>query len=124
MDFTGLDLNVSKSSNALARRVVVLDGRLVVATGRLVVFLDDVLLFLDGFLDEDTSLSKGSSASSLQNGVVQRHALMFEEPGSEMSFKVQSISAVKGLSMGPSRTLVGKHSLSTAENIKNWCFIQ
>ena len=56
-----------------------------------------------------------SLAPSLQNGVVQRHALMFEEPGSEMSLKLHSSSAVKGLSIGPSNTLVGKHSRSTAK---------
>ena len=43
---------------------------------------------------------------------------MFEEPGSEMSLKLQSSSAVKGLSIGPSNTLVGKHSRSTAEKVK------
>ena len=47
---------------------------------------------------------------------------MFEEPGSEMSLKLQSSSAVKGLSIGPSNTLVGKHSRSTAEKVKNGRF--
>ena len=112
-------------SNWLLRRVVVLglDGLLVVVFGRLGDVLDGVLgLFLDGFfLDEETSLSNGSSASSLQNGVVQRQALMFEEPGSEISFRLQSSSAVNGLSMGPNSTLVGKHSLKTAEKAKDIC---
>ena len=99
----------------LLRRVVVRAGLLVVVLGRVVTALDGVLVFGDVFFDEGTSLSKGSSASSLQNGVVQRHALIFEEPGSEISLKLQSSSAVKGLSMGPNKTLVGKHSLKTAE---------
>ena len=100
----------------LLRRVVVRAGLLVVGLGRLVVLLGCELVFGDDFFDDDTSLSRGSSASSLQNGVVQRHALIFEEPGSEISFKLQSSSAVSGLSIGPSNTLVGKHSLKTAEN--------
>ena len=88
-----------------------------VVRGRLVVLLDEALDFEaeDFFLDDDTSLIRGSSANSLQNGVVQRHALMFEDPGSEISLKLQSSSAVNGLSIGPSNTLVGKHSLKTAE---------
>ena len=120
-DLTGLDSKLSKSNNPLRRVVVLgLDGLLVVVFGR----LGDVLRgtsisILDGFfLDEETSLSKGSSAISLQNGVVQRQALMFEEPGSEISLRLQSSSAVKGLSMGPNNTLVGKHSLKTAEKAK------
>ena len=63
-----------------------------------------------------------SLAPSLQNGVVQRHALMFEEPGSEMSLKLHSSSAVKGLSIGPSNTLVGKHSRSTAKNLRFYSY--
>ena len=47
---------------------------------------------------------------------MQRHALIFDEPGSEISLKSQSRVAVNGLSMGPNKTLVGKHSLKTAEN--------
>ena len=91
-------------------------GLLVVVLGRLVVLLDGALVLADdGFFLEDTSLSNGSSASSLQNGVVQRHALMLEDPGSDISLNLQSSSAVKGLSMGPNNTLVGKHSLNTAE---------
>ncbi len=80
------------------------------------VLLDGALDFEDEdfFLDEDTSLMRGSSANSLQNGVVQRHALMFEDPGSDISLKLQSSSAVKGLLIGPNNTLVGKHSLKTA----------
>ena len=90
-----------------------------VVRGRLVVLLDGELDFEedDFFLEEDTSLMRGSSVFSLQNGVVQRHALMFEDPGSDISLKLQSSSAVKGLSIGPSNTLVGKHSLIMAEII-------
>ena len=42
--------------------------------------------------------------------------MIFDEPGSEISLKSQSSVAVNGLSMGPNKTLVGKHSLKTAEN--------
>ena len=48
-------------------------------------------------------------------GVVQRHALTLEDLGSEISLKSQSRVAVNGLSMGPNKTLVGKHSLKTAK---------
>ena len=58
----------------------------------------------------------GSLAPSLQNGVVQRQALMLDEPGSEISLRLHSSSAVNGLSIGPSNTLVGKHSRKTAKN--------
>ena len=47
--------------------------------------------------------------------MVQRHALILDDPGSDISLNLQSIVAVRGLSMGPSKTLVGKHSLKTAK---------
>lgn len=50
---------------------------------------------------------------------MHRHALILDEPGSEISLKSQSSVAVNGLSMGPNKTLVGKHSLKTAE--KRFC---
>lgn len=93
-----------------------------VVRGLLVVLLDGALDFEDeDFLfEEDTSLIRGSSANSLQNGVVQRHALMLEDPGSDISLKLHSSSAVKGLSIGPNNTLVGKHSLKTDVSVEDF----
>ena len=102
--------------------MVVRDGLLVVCLlGGLVVLLDEELAlggddFFLAFSCAAACWINASLAPSLQNGVVQRHALMFEEPGSEMSLRLHSSSAVKGLSIGPSNTLVGKHSRSTAKN--------
>ena len=94
--------------------LVVVRGLLVVVLGRWVTVRAGGLAFGGDFLE--ASLKRGSSAFSLQKGVVQRHALIFDEPGSEISLKSQSRVAVNGLSMGPNKTLVGKHSLKTAEN--------
>ena len=121
MDFAGLLWKSSKSLKELLRRVVVREGLLVVVRGLLVVVRGrwvtvraGALAFGGDFLE--ASLKRGSSAFSLQKGVVQRHALILDEPGSEISLKSQSRVAVNGLSMGPNKTLVGKHSLKTAEN--------
>ena len=120
LDFAGLLRKSSKSSKELLRRVVVLEGLLVVVRGLLVVVRGrwvtvraGAFAFGGDFLE--ASLKRGSSAFSLQKGVVQRHALILDDPGSEISLKSQSRVAVNGLSMGPNKTLVGKHSLKTAE---------
>ena len=60
-----------------------------------------------------------NSSLALQNGVVQRQA----EPeipasGSETSLKLQSGEGLKGLSMGPNTTDLGKHSLRTAVSVE------
>ena len=127
MDFAGLLWKSSKSLKELLRRVVVREGLLVVVRGLLVVVRGrwvtvraGALAFGGDFLE--ASLKRGSSAFSLQKGVVQRHALILDEPGSEISLKSQSSVAVNGLSMGPNKTLVGKHSLKTAENRFCECF--
>ena len=120
LDFAGLLRKSSNSLKELLRRVVVREGLLVVVRGLLVVVRGrwvtvraGAFAFGGDFLE--ASLKRGSSAFSLQKGVVQRHALILDDPGSEISLKSQSRVAVNGLSMGPNKTLVGKHSLKTAE---------
>ena len=65
--------------------------------------------------ESEIALMEGSSATSLQNGVVQRQALMLDAPGSEMSRMLQSRLGRSGSVKVPSKTLVGKHSRRTAE---------
>jgi len=89
-------------------RLVVLSGRLVVVATCLLEELDE----LDELLSE-IALMDGSSATSLQKGVVQRQALMLDAPGSEMSLMLQSRLGNRGSVKVPKRTLVGKHSRST-----------
>ena len=56
---------------------------------------------------------------ALQNGVVQRQAdPEIPASGSETSLKSQSGEGLKGLSMGPNTTDLGKHSLRTAVSVK------
>ena len=71
--------------------------------------------------EPEMALMEGSSATSLQNEVVQRQALMLEDPGSEMSRMLQSRLGSRGSVKVPSSTLVGKHSRSTAgKGGKKW----
>ena len=84
----------------------------------------DIEMFFTDLFDEDEedeeeseiALMDGSSATSLQNGVVHKQALMLEAPGSEMSRMLQSRLGKRGSVNVPRSTLVGKHSRSTAEN--------
>ena len=81
------------------------------------------LLKFEDELDDDgdeseMALIEGSSAISLQKGVVQRHALMLEAPGSEISRMLQSSVGSSGSVNVPRSTLVGKHSLKTARRNK------
>lgn len=90
--------------------------RRVVGNGRRVVVATCLLKFEEEELDDDESemaLIEGSSAISLQKGVVQRHALMLEAPGSEISRMLQSSVGSSGSVNVPRSTLVGKHSLKT-----------
>ena len=60
-----------------------------------------------------------NSCLLLQNGVVQRQAdPEIPASGSETSLKLQSGEGLKGLSMGPKTTDLGKHSLRTAVSVE------
>lgn len=91
--------------------------RRVVGNGRRVVVATCLLKFEDELDDDEDesemALIEGSSAISLQKGVVQRHALMLEAPGSEISRMLQSSVGSSGSVNVPRSTLVGKHSLKT-----------
>ena len=60
-----------------------------------------------------------NSSLLLQNGVVQRQAdPEIPASGSETSLRLQSGEGLKGLSMGPNTTDLGKHSLRTAVSVE------
>ena len=60
-----------------------------------------------------------NSCLLLQNGVVQRQADPdIPASGSETSLRLQSGEGLKGLSMGPNTTDLGKHSLRTAVSVE------
>ena len=60
-----------------------------------------------------------NSCLLLQNGVVQRQAdPEIPASGSETSLRLQSGEGLKGLSMGPNTTDLGKHSLRTAVSVE------
>jgi hypothetical protein len=60
-----------------------------------------------------------NSSLLLQNGVVQRQAdPEIPASGSDTSLRLQSGEGLKGLSMGPKTTDLGKHSLRTAVSVE------
>ena len=62
-----------------------------------------------------------NSALLLQKEVSQRQAVpKIPAPGSETSFKLQSGEGLKGLSIGPRTTDLGKHSRKTAVSVADF----